>query len=430
MLQIVPTVCMVLSTACPTAPIAAAPAPAVRPASVSAERMASIDHVVQLGLDAPGFAGMSVVVGRRDTILWKRGYGSLTWGADAGRVSADSTIYDLASLTKVIATTAAVMVLYDRGKLRLDDRASRYLPELRSGSKREITIRQLLEHEAGFPAGRELWHRARSAREARRLVLATPLAYRPGSRQIYSDLGADVLGFVVEAVSGERLDVFARRNVFAPLGMRSTMFRPPARVRSRVAPTERFAPRGRALRGEVHDENAYALGGVAGHAGLFATASDLAIFARMMLGGGSYHGVRIVADSTVALFTRRVAGTRALGWETCAGGASCGQHMGERAFGHTGFTGTSIWMDPERDIFVIVLTNRIHERPGGRVPPGAVLADVRADIADIAELSLWDGTALPEMPSRLRADRAIGWPAPAAVSAASSGEAWRAPEPF
>lgn len=424
MLQIVPTLCMALSMACPAAPGPAHAEAAVPPTYVSATRLASIDHVVGLGLQASGFAGMSVVVGRRDTVLWRRGYGGLTWGTDAARVSADSTIYDLASITKVVATTAAVMVLYDRGKLRLDDRASRYLPELRKGSKRNITIRQLLEHRSGFPAGRDLQRGARNPRQARRLVLDTPLSYSPGTRQIYSDLGADVLGFVVEAISGEPLDVFARRNVFARLHMTSTMFRPGTKFRARIAPTERFSSRGRPLRGEVHDPSAYVLGGVAGHAGLFATASDLAIFARMMLRGGSYHGVRIFSDSTVALFTRRTAGTRALGWETCAGGASCGQHMGERAFGHTGFTGTSIWIDPERDLFVIVLTNRMHELPGGRVPTGAVLADVRADVADIAELSLPEDGVLAEMPSRLRADRAIGWPKPAGVSAASSVGAW------
>jgi CubicO group peptidase (beta-lactamase class C family) len=429
MLQIVPAVCMALSMACPSAPGPAHAEAAVTASYVAAARLASIDHVVERGLEASGFAGMAVVVGRRDIVLWRRGYGSLTWGHDATRVSADRTMYDLASLTKVVATTAAVMVLYDRGKLHLDDRASRYLPELRHGSKRNITIRQLLEHRSGFPAGREL-SRARTPREARSLVLETPLSYPPGSRQIYSDLGADVLGFVVETIAHEPLDAFVRRNVFVPLGMKSTMFRPSASLRARIAPTERLSSRGRTLRGEVHDPAAYAMGGVAGHAGLFGTASDLAIFARLMLGGGSYDGVRIFSDSTVALFTRRSAGTRALGWDTCAGGASCGQHMGERAFGHTGFTGTSIWIDPERDLFVIVLSNRIHELPGGRVPPGAVLADVRADIADIAELSLPLGGVLPAMPQRLRADRAIGWP-PRSTASAFSGEGERtAREPF
>lgn len=429
MLQIVPTVCMALSMACPSAPGPAHAEAAVPASYVAAARLATIDHVVELGLEASGFAGLSVVVGRRDTVLWERGYGRLSWGSDAERVSADRTIYDLASLTKVVATTAAVMALYDRGKLKLDDRASRYLPELRHGAKRNITIRQLLEHRAGFPAGRDL-SSARTPRAARRMVLATPLAYAPGTRQIYSDIGADVLGFVVEAITGEPLDSYVRRKIFAPLGMKSTMFRPRASLRSRIAPTERHSSRGHPLRGEVHDPAAYVMGGVAGHAGLFATASDLAIFARMMLGGGSYEGVRIFSDSTVALFTRRSAGTRALGWETCAGGASCGQHMGESAFGHTGFTGTSIWIDPERDLFVIVLCNRIHELPGGRVPPGAVLADVRADIADIAELSLPHGGILAAMPSRLRADRAIGWPARATASAASSDLELTSREPF
>jgi CubicO group peptidase (beta-lactamase class C family) len=404
--------------ACPSAPGPAHAEAAVPPDYVAAARLASIDHVVELGLEASGFAGMSVVVGRRDTVLWRRGYGGLTWGDAASRVSADRTMYDLASITKVVATTSAVMVLYDRGKLHLDDRASKFLPELRSGSKRNITIRELLEHRSGFPAGRDLSH-ARSRGEARRMVLATPLAYTPGTRQIYSDLGADVLGFVVEAISGEPLDAFVRRSVFAPLGMKSTMFRPGAALRSRIAPTERLSSRG-PLRGEVHDPAAYVMGGVAGHAGLFGTAGDLAIFARTMLGGGSYRGVKVFSDSAVALFTRRAAGTRALGWDTCAGGASCGQHMSELAFGHTGFTGTSIWMDPERDVFVIVLSNRIHELPGGRVPPGAVLADVRADIADIAELALPRGGVLSEMPDRLRADRAIGWPTRPAVSVSSS----------
>jgi CubicO group peptidase (beta-lactamase class C family) len=428
MLQIVPTVCMALSMACSSAPGPSHAEAAVPPNYVAAARLASIDHVVELGLEASGYAGMSVIVGRRDTVLWRRGYGGLTWGNGAPRVSADRTIYDLASITKVVATTSAVMVLYDRGKLRLDDRASKFLPELRTGAKRYITIRQLLEHSSGFPAGRDL-SRARSQREARRLVLATPLSYTPGTRQTYSDLGADVLGFVVEAISGEPLDVFTRRNVFAPLGMRSTVFRPGATLRARVAPTERLSSRG-VLRGEVHDPAAYAMGGVAGHAGLFGTAGDLAIFARMMLGGGSYHGVRIFSDSAVELFTRRIAGTRALGWDTCAGGASCGQHMGERGFGHTGFTGTSIWIDPERDLFVIVLSNRIHELPGGRVPSGAVLADVRADIADIAELALSRGGVLAEMPVRLRADRAIGWPIQPSVSAASSEAGRTARERF
>ncbi|MBX6333390.1 MAG: serine hydrolase, partial [Gemmatimonadaceae bacterium] len=168
-------------------------------------------------------------------------------------------------------------------------------------------------------------------------------------------------------------------------------------------------PRGPPARGAGQAASASARGGGAAHAGLFSTAADLAVFAQMMLDGGTYHGVRIVSDSTVALFTRRSAGWRALGWETCAGGASCGQHMSERAYGHTGYTGTSLWIDPDHDLFVIVLSNRVHQEPNGRTPPIAVLADVRADIADLAELAVDDGGPTLAMPATLRADLAIGW---------------------
>jgi CubicO group peptidase (beta-lactamase class C family) len=216
----------------------------------------------------------------------------------------------------------------------------------------------------------------------------------------------DVLGFVVEAIAHQPLDRFVRRRIFAPLAMTSTTYRPGAAMRARTAPTERNSSRGHPLKGEVHDGDAYALGGIAGHAGLFSTASDLARFAQMLLDGGTLNGTRIIANSTVALFTQRSAGWRALGWDTCAGGASCGQHMSERAYGHTGFTGTSLWIDPDRGLYVIVLANWLHERPDGLTPPVAILADVRADVADIATLAADSDRAAP---SEWRADREIGW---------------------
>lgn len=376
---------------------------------MSGDRLAMIDHVATKGVLARGFPGAAIVVGRDGAVVWSKGYGSLDWSAESGSVDPSRTVYDLASLTKVVATTTAIMVLYDRGRIRLDDPVARYLSAFRSGERRRVTIRQLLEHTSGLPAGREIPRRMKTRRAVRRLILSTPLQYAPGSAQVYSDVGADVLGFVVEAVSGEPLDDFVRRNVFLRLGMANTMFRPPRGWRARIAPTEYSSRRRRQLRGEVHDETAAALGGVAGHAGLFSTAHDLAIFAQMMLNGGTYNGRRIVKASTVALFTQRSAGWRALGWETCAGGASCGQHMSERAFGHTGFTGTSLWIDPDQDMFVIVLANRIHERRDGLVPPAAVLADVRADVADIAELSVLEDGVEPPMPDGTRADRANGW---------------------
>jgi CubicO group peptidase (beta-lactamase class C family) len=298
------------------------------------------------------------------------------------------------------------MVLYDEHRISLDAPVSRYLPAFSRGAKARVTIRELLEHRSGLPAGSNLARLARSPARARELILATTLAYEPGTAQLYSDVGMDVLGFVVEAIAHEPLDRFVRRRIFAPLAMTSTTYRPGAALRDRTAPTERNGARGHPLKGEVHDGDAYALGGIAGHAGLFSTASDLARFAQMLLDGGKLDGTRIIADSTVALFTHRSAGWRALGWDTCAGGASCGQHMSERAYGHTGFTGTSLWIDPDRGLYVIVLANWLHERPDGLTPPVAILADVRADVADIATLAADRDRAAP---SEWRADREIGW---------------------
>lgn len=387
--------------------------PAKLPSAVgmSAARLATIDRVVERGIKAGGYPGAAVVVGRRGATVWEKGFGRLGWTAESGGVVAERTIYDLASLTKVIATTTAVMILFDEGKLHLDDQVSMYIPEFSGGGKEKVTLRMLLEHRSGLPAGRDLWRIAHTPEEARAAVISTPLFAAPGQYYEYSDLGADMLGFTVEAITGETLDTFIGRRVFTPLGMTDTYFRPDASLRGRIAPTELTPPRGYPLRGEVHDENAYALGGVAGHAGLFSTASDLSIFAQMMLNGGSYNGNRIVADSTVQLFTKRAAGTRALGWDTCAGSFGCGKFMGANAYGHTGYTGTSLWIDPERDMFVILLTNRVHAARARR--PAKVISDVRADLADAAALAVTDIAGGPiAMPKAFRADRAVGWNKP------------------
>jgi serine-type D-Ala-D-Ala carboxypeptidase len=381
--------------------------PARAPDSVgmSAERLSAVDRVVERGVAAAGFPGAAVIIGRRDATVLSRGYGTLDYSPASTAVSPERTLYDLASLTKVVATTTAVMVLYDEHRIALDAPVAHYLPAFSRGAKSRVTIRELLEHRSGLPAGRNLSHFTHSPARARALVLATTLENAPGTVQQYSDVGMDVLGFVVEAVAREPLDRFVHRRIFAPLAMTSTTYRPGAALRARTAPTEIHNARG-PLKGTVHDGDAYALGGVAGHAGLFSTASDLARFAQMLLDGGTLDGRRIVADSTVALFTHRSAGWRALGWDTCAGGASCGQHMSERAYGHTGFTGTSLWIDPDRGLYVIVLANWLHERPDGLAPPNAILADVRADVADIATVAADSDRAEP---SEWRADRMIGW---------------------
>src|SRR5689334_1501678 len=378
---------------------------------MSSSRLAAIDRVIERGIKAGGYPGAAVVVGRKGAAVWEKGFGRLGWTSDIASVVPERTIYDLASLTKVIGTTTAVMILFDEGKLHLDDRVVQYIPEFGGGAKDNVTIRMLLEHRSGLPAGRDLWRLASTPEEARAAVISTPLFATPGQYYEYSDLGADMLGFIVEAVSGEKLDRFLDTRVFGPLGMSDTRFRPDASLRERIAPTELNPPRGYPLRGEVHDENAYALGGVAGHAGLFSTASDLAVFAQMLLNGGSYNGTRIVADSTVRLFTKRAAGSRALGWDTCAGTGSCGTYMSASAYGHTGFTGTSLWIDPEREMFVVLLTNRVHAARARR--PAKVVSDVRADLADAAELAVTDSDqGILSMPASFRADRAVGWNRP------------------
>ena len=384
-------------------PLATMPADSI---GMSAERLASVDHVMERGVAAGGFPGAAVVIGRRDAIVLARGYGRLDWSPNSAPVSPSRTLYDLASLTKVVATTAAVMVLYDEHRIALDAPVQRYLPQFAGAAKSRVTIRELLEHRSGLPAGRNLARSARSPAEARRMVLATALEREPGGAELYSDVGMDVLGFVVEAIAHEPLDRFVHRRIFVPLAMSSTGYRPAASLRALAAPTEEHNSRGHVLKGEVHDGDAWALGGVAGHAGLFSTATDLARFAQMMLDGGKLGQTRIVADSTVALFTRRSSGWRALGWESCAGGASCGQRMSERAYGHTGFTGTSLWIDPDRGLYVIVLANWMHERPDGLTPPIAILDDVRADVADIATVAADSDRVAP---SEWRADRANGW---------------------
>ena len=380
-----------------------------RPAAsvgMSANRLETIDRVVRRGITAGGYPGASVIVGRRGYSVFEKGYGRLGWTSSSAAVVPDESIYDLASLTKVVGTATAAMILYDEGRLELDAPVSRYLPAFSGGNKDIVTIRHLLTHTSGLPAGRDLRRLACSAWEARSVVMSTSLTCRPGACQLYSDLGADVLGFAIEAIAGQGLDAFLDERVFTPLGMNDTHFRPDLSERDRIAPTEVSSPRGYPLRGEVHDENAWALGGVAGHAGLFSTAADLSLFAQMMLNRGTYNGVRIVSDSAVTRFTQRVSGTRALGWDTSDGEGAAGVHMGDHAYGHTGFTGTSLWIDPDRDLFVILLTNRVHAPRARR--PARVIADVRADLADAAVLSVVEDNIL-KMPSTFRADKAVGW---------------------
>ncbi len=374
--------------------------PLVVPESVgmSTARLRDIDRALLEGLAAGGYPGIVTVVGRREGVVWRRGFGRMTWSMLSAPVTPMETMYDVASLTKVVSTTMAAMLLWDEGRLRLDAPVSRYLPEFRGEGRDRVTVEHLLTHRSGLPAAPALGG-ASSPEGARRAMLTTPVTREPGARGTYSDAGPAILALVVEAIAREPIDRFVERRVYRPLGMRHTSFRPSASHLEHIAPTSRTLGAG-----VVHDGNARRLGGVAGHAGLFSTADDLARLALALLNGGAAGHVRIASDSAVDRFTRRSAGWRALGWDTCAGGASCGQRMGERAFGHTGFTGTSMWIDPVRELFVIVLTN--HVLPRESPVPNAILADVRADVADVATIAM---DAVGDSSFVLRSERKIGW---------------------
>ncbi|MGH7656014.1 MAG: serine hydrolase domain-containing protein [Gemmatimonadaceae bacterium] len=307
------------------------------------------------------FPGAFVVVGTHDRILAEYGAGHLDWAPSP--VPDDSTIWDMASLTKVIATTSSMMQLVEEHKVDLDAPVQRYLPAWTGPNKEKVRVRDLLTHSSGLPAWRPLYKEAQDAASALALAYATPLDTLPGVRMVYSDIGGFLLGEIVRAVSGERIDEYFATHVAVPLKLHDSMFLPPAVLLPRIAPTEIDPWRQRHLRGEVHDENAAMLGGVSGHAGLFSSGRDLARIAQLYLNHGTLDGVQIWKPETIVQFTTVQDSTfsnRALGWETPTGKNSAGHLMTRPAFGHTGFTGTSIWIDPAHDVFVVLLTNRVN----------------------------------------------------------------------
>lgn len=340
-----------------------------------AERFKEVDRLLEGYRERGTFPGGVLAVGYQGSLVHLHPFGRLTYDADAPPVTA-GTLYDLASLTKVIATTTLAMILVDEGKLGLDRPVRDFLPGFQGPGKEAVTVRHLLTHSSGLPAVAPLYKEIQGRPAYLQRIQAMDLEYAPGSRSVYSDLGILLLGEILERTAGQPLETFVRERVLDPLKMRDTMFRPPAALRSRIAPTEFDPWRGRLVQGEVHDENAFALGGVAPHAGLFGTAPDLARFAQMLLEDRS-----IVSRKTIDLFTRRAGipgSDRALGWDTkSAEGSSAGTLFSHRSFGHTGFTGTSIWMDPERDLFVILLTNRVHPTRENNL-----IREVRPAVAD------------------------------------------------
>ena len=343
------------------------PVPPITDQQQSYGRFEPVVSYLQSQVDS-AFPGAVVAVGYRDSVVLLAAVGH--YGADDRRPVTTETVYDLASLTKVIGLTTAAMLLVDSGKLDLDAPVQRYVPAFQGPNKERVMIRHLLTHSSGLPAWRPLYAESADREHALALVDTTPLMRQPGDTFVYSDLGAMVLAQAVQAVSGQRLDDFLAARLFGPLGMTSTRYLPPESWRSRIAPTENDTVfRHRLLRGEVHDENAGRLGGVSGHAGLFSTAPDLARFAQWLLDTRRGHAppfaaLRRLSPPLVQMFTQRQnippGSSRALGWDTPSENSSAGTQMGPNAFGHTGFTGTSIWFDPDRDLFIILLTNRVN----------------------------------------------------------------------
>ena len=306
------------------------------------------------------FPAASIAVAHRDKLIALKAFGRFTYKSPSPEVSTDS-IFDLASLTKVVATTSMAMILYERGLLDLEAPIVGVLPEFRSNDARraQVAFRMLLAHSSGLPAYEKLFLRAFTREALLREAFAVPLKHDPGTHAEYSDIGFILLGIALERIAGEAIDTFCQREVFAPLGMANTAFNPSVSSRDRIVPAaEDRTFRKRTIQGEVQDENASVMGGVAGHAGVFSTAADVAAFANAMLNGGR----PIFKQTTIHLFTRRElspAGTsRALGWDTPSNPSQAGKYFSAASYGHLGYTGTSLWIDPERQLSITLLTNR------------------------------------------------------------------------
>jgi uncharacterized protein YbbC (DUF1343 family)/CubicO group peptidase (beta-lactamase class C family) len=372
--------------------------------SVSRERLAEIDKAVEAEIAQKSLPGAVVLVARKGRTAWRKAYGSRALEPVREPMSVD-TVFDLASLTKVVATATSIMILVERGKVRLADPVSLYIPELKGENREKITIEHLLTHRSGYAPDFDLRERWTGYDEAIKRLVSEPLRSTPGTRFVYSDIGFIALGEVVRRVSGMTLDQFAKKNIFLPLRMNNTSFVPNRALQPRIAPTEKR--RGQMsylgdsaenagadgdvwLRGQVHDPTSYRMNGVAGHAGLFSTADDLFIYCQMILNGGQYNGVRVLSPLTIAEMTRPrlvtpAGGTRGLGWDI---NTSFSTNRGELfplgSFGHTGFTGTSIWIDPASEMFVVFLSNRVHPDGKGDV------ATLRGRVASIAAGSVVD----------------------------------------
>ena len=361
--------------------------PGVNPPAQRLLDSTEFDSAVMGGIRERAYPGAALVIGTRDSILFAKAYGRFTWSARSAATTVDSTFWDLASLTKVVATTPALMLLVERGKVDLAAPVARYVPEFRGAGTESVTVRHLLTHTSGLRGTLPLRTAPDSAAALEMVLTTTPLV-PPGTRMVYSDVNAILLSEIVRRVSGVSFDAFVTNEIIGPLGLdRRMVFRPSRRLEWLTAPTGIW--RGHAIAGVVNDPGAAKLGGVAGHAGLFATASALARFAQFMLADGA----PILKPATVRQFTqiavpaRRGTSARTLGWEAVPTGedvSSAGSLLGPRTYGHTGWTGTSLWIDPDRGMFVLLLTNRAYAQAGGARGTFTALKEVRGRVADAA----------------------------------------------
>lgn len=367
--------------------LAQGPTPGDRAAeTLHPDQVARIESLISLAIEEGRLPGCVLTVGRRDQVLLSRAFGSRQI-VPAPNPMTDDTIFDLASLTKPIATGTSVMLLIERGQLRVHDRVAHHWPEFGTRGKESLTLFELLTHQSGLIPDNPLADYEQGLDEAWRKICDLPLRNPPRTKFVYSDVNFIVLGRVVERVTGESLASFSTREVFEPLGMAHTRFVPPMDWRNRCAPTGQRA--GHWLLGEVHDPRAHLLGGIAGHAGLFSTAADLSVFAQMLLNGGRFQDRQFLQPETVTQMTRGHAiptladpidspdlqsvsppaeTVRALGWDRQSPYShNRGQGWSESAFGHGGFTGTVLWIDPQRDLFFVFLSNRLHPTGRGEV---------------------------------------------------------------
>jgi CubicO group peptidase (beta-lactamase class C family) len=344
----------------------------------------AVDAAIRAGIKRGLYPGAVVIIGRHDRILYQRGYGHFTWSRRSPVPSPSTTLWDLASLSKVVGTTAVALRLVDQGKLELDTPVAHYLPAFSGGDKDRVTVRMLLDHTSGLRPFIAFYRTASSREEAITELLADSLRRPPGLTPEYSDLNAILLGLVLERVGGMPLDSLVATEVASPLGLRNTRYRPPPSVLSRIAPSSSF--RGQPVAGVPNDQNAVVFGGVAGHAGLFSTGRDLSRYAQAWLRKGRVGKAVWVRPETMQLFLTagERSGTRLLGWDspdsTADGPTAFGERLSAAAYGHTGWTGTQIWIDPRRDMFMIFLTNRSFDPRRSRSLAG--IRDVRSRLSN------------------------------------------------